>query len=101
MFHSGTSAIRLYADNTIEVKGQRMTSITFVLASDNGYRYTTVKPSTGSISPAQAEGDKSFTWIGDASSVTFTVGHDATLGSEGSSKRGQVRFTQIDITPAK
>ena len=99
-FHSGTSAIRLYADNTIEIKGQRMTSIKFTLSSDNGYRYTTVQPSTGTISPAQAEGDTSFTWVGDASSVTFTIGHDATLGSEGSSKRGQVRFTQIDITPA-
>ena len=99
-FHSGTSAIRLYADNTIEIKGQRMTSIKFTLSSDNGYRYTTVQPSTGTISPTQAEGDTSFTWVGDASSVTFTIGHDATLGSEGSSKRGQVRFTQIDITPA-
>ncbi|MBD5213291.1 MAG: hypothetical protein HDS75_00525 [Bacteroidales bacterium] len=95
--HSGTSAIRLYADNTIEISGPTMTSITFTLASDAAFRYTTVDCSTGSISPTQAEGDTSFTWVGDASSVTFTVGHDATLGTDGADKRGQIRFTQLDI----
>lgn len=95
--HAGTSAIRLYADNTMAISGSTMTSITFTLASDAAYRYTTVACSTGSITPAQAEGDTSFTWVGNASSVTFTVGHDATLGTDGADKRGQIRFTQIDI----
>ncbi len=99
--HASSSAVRLYADNTIQIKGGRMTSIVFKIASTNKARYTTVTPSTGSITPAQAEGDTSFTWVGDASSVTFTVGHDATLGSDGSGKRGQIHFTQIDITAAK
>ncbi len=52
---------------------------------------------TGEISPAQTADDTSFTWVGNASSVTFTVGHDATLGTDGADKRGQIRFTQIDI----
>lgn len=99
-YNEKTAAIRLYADNTMEVSGQRMTKITFTLSSDAGYRYTTVTPSTGSITPAQATGDTSFTWVGDASSVTFTVGHDATLGSE-SDKRGQIRFTKLEIVTAK
>ncbi len=99
--HAGTSAIRLYADNTMQVSGGRMTKIVFTLASDAGYRYTEMTPSTGAISPAQAEGDTSFTWVGDASSVTFTVGHDATLGSDGADKRGQIRFTQLEITAAE
>ncbi len=99
--HAGTSAIRLYADNTIEISGGRMAKITFTLASDAGGRYTTMTPSTGEISPAQAAGDTSFTWVGDATSVTFTVGHDATLGTDGSGARGQVRFTSISIAQAK
>ena len=105
---SGTSnptiaggSVRLYADNTMKVSGTRMSKIVFTLSSDAKLRYTTVACSTGEISPAQAEGDTSFTWIGDASEVTFTVGHDATLGTDGPSKRGQIRFTALDITSAK
>lgn len=100
MYHANTTAVRIYAKNTISISGTRMTKIVFTLASDAGYRYTTVTPSTGSISPAQASGDTSFTWVGDATEVTFTVGDIATLGTE-STKPGQIRFTAIDITPAK
>ncbi len=99
--HSGTSAIRLYADNTMEISGSRMTKIVITLAKDASGRYTTLTPSTGKMEPAQAAGDTSCTWVGDATSVTFTVGHDATLGTDGPSKRGQVRFTALQITPAK
>lgn len=99
--HAATSAVRLYADNTMEISGGRMTTITFTLTSDNAARYTTITPSTGTITPAQATGDTTVTWVGDATSVTFTVGHDATLGSDGPSKRGQFRFTNVAITPAK
>ena len=95
--HASTSAVRLYNGNTISFAGAGLTSIKFVLAKDAGFRYTTVQCSTGSISPAQAEGDTEFTWVGDASEVTFTVDADATLGSDGPEKRGQIRFTQIDI----
>lgn len=100
-FHAGSSAVRLYADNTMEVAGGRMAKIVFKLANTMKYRYTTVTPSTGTISPAQAEGDTEFTWVGDAESVTFTIGHDATLGSDGPEKRGQIHFTQLDIYQAK
>ena len=99
--HAGTSAVRLYADNTMAVSGGRMTKIVFTLASDAAGRYTYMTPSTGTITPAQAAGDTSFTWVGDATEVTFTVGHDADLGTDGSSKRGQVRFTKLEITAAK
>jgi len=99
--HASTSAVRLYNGNTISFAGAGLTSIKFVLAKDAGFRYTTVQCSTGSISPAQAEGDTEFTWVGDASEVTFTVDADATLGSDGPEKRGQIRFTQIGITAAR
>ncbi len=99
--HAATEAVRLYNGNTLSISGGTMTAITFTLAKDAGFRYTTVQCSTGSISPAQAEGDTSFTWVGNASEVTFTVDADATLGSDGPEKRGQIRFTQIGITAAK
>lgn len=98
--HSGTSAIRLYADNSISVNGGRMAKIVFTLARDAGYRYTDFTPSTGTLSPAQAAGDTSVTWVGDASDVTFTVGATATMGSE-EGKPGQIRFTKIEIFPAE
>lgn len=99
--NAGTSAIRLYAKNTMKINGGTMTKIVVTLAKDAGYRYTTVTPSTGEISPAQATGDTSFTWVGNASEVIFTVGDYATMGSDGASKAGQIRFTSVEITPAK
>ena len=75
--------------------------IVFNIASTNKFRYTTFTPNTGTLSPAQASGDTSVTWLGNATSVTFTVGHDATLGSDGASKRGQIHISDIVIYPAK
>lgn len=54
--HAGTSAIRLYAGNTLNIKGAGMAKIVFTLAKDAGYRYTDFTPSTGSLNPAQAAG---------------------------------------------
>ena len=97
VYNAGTSAVRLYAANTISVAGSGLTSITFNLASDAHFRYTTVECSTGAITPTQAKGDTSFTWVGNASEVTFTVGEQATLGDDGESKKGQIRFTSLSI----
>ncbi|MDE6525729.1 MAG: hypothetical protein K2L75_00605, partial [Muribaculaceae bacterium] len=97
VYNAGTSAARLYAGNTISIAGSDLKSITFNLSSDAHFRYTTVECSTGSISPAQAKGDTSFTWVGDASEVSFTVGEQATLGDDGDSKKGQIRFTSLNI----
>lgn len=96
-YHANTTAIRLYADNTMAISGKKMNKIVFTLASDAKFRYTTLTPSTGKINPAQTADDTEITWEGSASEVTFTVGHDATLGSDGPEKRGQVRFTAIKI----
>lgn len=101
MIHSSGN-VRMYADNQLTVScSGKIAKIVFEIASSNSYRYTTFAPSTGKLDPAQAEGDTSVTWVGDASSVTFTVGHDATLGSDGSGKRGQIHFSKILIYPAE
>lgn len=98
--HTGTSAIRLYANNTMKISGAAMSKIVITLASDAGYRYTDFTPSTGKIEPAQAKDDKTITWVGNATEVTFTVGAIATYGSE-NTKPGQIRFTSTTIYPSK
>ncbi len=101
MFHEKSGAMRLYADNELTISGGNISKIVFEIASTNSYRYTTFTPDTGALNPAQAVGDTSVTWEGNASSITFTVGHDADLGSDGSSKRGQIHISKIYIYPAK
>ncbi|MCM1519487.1 MAG: DUF5689 domain-containing protein [Lachnoclostridium sp.] len=96
-YHTGSSAIRLYADNTIEISGKQINKIIFTIASTNSYRYTTFTPSTGKLNPEQKQGDTQVVWEGNSSNVTFTVGHDATLGSDGSGARGQIHISAITI----
>lgn len=94
--------LRAYADNQLTVSGSgKIAKIVFEIASTNKFRYTTFTPDNGTLNPAQASGDTSITWVGDSSSVTFTVGHDATLGSDGAAKRGQIHISKILIYPAK
>ena len=95
--HAGTNAIRLYAKGSIAISGENISKIVFTLAKDAGYRYTTFTPSTGDLNPAQAVGDVAITWEGSSSSVTFTVGEKATMGSDGAEKNGQIRFTEVTI----
>ncbi|MDE5628864.1 MAG: hypothetical protein K2I69_04815 [Muribaculaceae bacterium] len=94
-----TADMRLYAKNSLQIQGGRMTKIVFTLGSVTT-RYTTFTPSTGTLSPAQAEGDTTITWVGDATDVTFTVGDTALYGAE-AGKPGQIRFTKIEITAAE
>lgn len=96
-FHEKTQAIRLYANGTLTVSGAKIAKIVFTLASDAKYRYTTFTPSVGTLNPAQAAEDTQITWEGDATEVTFTVGEKATLGSDGETKAGQIRFASITI----
>ena len=98
--YNDETTIRLYADNTFTISGAAMAKIVFTLNTGTGSkRYTTFTPNTGSVAEQKAD-DTAITWSGDATSVTFTVGHDATLGSEGATKRGQVHISGIEIYPA-
>ncbi|MGN1226575.1 MAG: BACON domain-containing protein [Candidatus Cryptobacteroides sp.] len=90
------NGIRAYAKATIVVKGPAFSEVTVVLASDGGFRYTTVTADSGQVGE-QALGDKQFTWTGSATSVEFTVGDKATLGSDGETKAGQIRFNKIIV----
>lgn len=88
--------IRAYAKATIVVSGPNMSSISIVLSSDGGLRYTTVTADCGEVA-AQAKGDTEVRWSGSSESVSFTVGDYATLGSDGESKAGQIRFNKITV----
>lgn len=91
-------SLRLYADNTMTIYGGKLTRIEFVIASTNSNRYTTLTASTGTVAEQSAYVDGTVvTWTGDANEVTFTVGHDATLGSDGSTSRGQIHVSEIII----
>ena len=95
-YHAATAALRLYAKNDLTISGKEIEKIVFTLAKDAKYRYTTFKPSVGTMAP-QAKGDTQMTWTGDASSITFTVGEKATLGEDGDTKAGQIRISKIEI----
>ena len=86
--------IRAYAKATIVVSGPAMSSISIVLASDAGFRYCEITADCGDVA-AQAVGDTEVRWSGSSETVTFTVGDYATLGSDGESKAGQLRFNKI------
>lgn len=95
-YHAATAALRLYAKNDLTISGKEIEKIVFTLAKDAKYRYTTFKPSVGTMA-TQAKGDTQMTWTGDASSITFTVGEKATLGEDGDTKAGQIRISKIEI----
>ncbi|MBP3638650.1 MAG: hypothetical protein J6J20_02060 [Muribaculaceae bacterium] len=90
-------SIRLYAKGTITISGGDLTNVVIALASDAGFRYTTVTANTGTVA-AQAENDTEVKWTGNTTKLVLTVGDFATLGSDGASKAGQLRFTEITIS---
>lgn len=91
------SDLRIYTGNTLTIKAaQPMTEIVFTISTQGLKRLAPITASTGTIA-TQAVGDATVTWTGNATEVTFEVGNDAEYGSDGSSKRGQLDFTQLDI----
>lgn len=99
--YNGVGTLRVYANNTVNIKGAAMGKIVFTLNTSTGARrYTAFTPSTGKLDPAQASGDASITWTGNSGDVTFTVGATTTLGTE-SGKPGQVHISAIEIYPVK
>ncbi|MGM9765503.1 MAG: BACON domain-containing protein [Candidatus Cryptobacteroides sp.] len=89
---------RVYAKGsvTISTTGSPMTSIVFNISTQGLKRLAPITADTGTVA-AQAVGDKTVTWSGSATSVTFTVGEQADYGSDGSSKAGQLDFDSIEI----
>ena len=97
-YNSTGRDVRLYAKNQITISASStITQIVFNLSTQGEKRLAPIKASEGTIA-TQNLGDKKVTWTGSATSVTFTVGGNATYGSDGASKAGQLCFTSVDIT---
>ena len=90
-------SIRLYAKGTITISGGDLSKVVITLASDAKYRYCAVTANEGAVA-TQAQGDAEVTWTGNTTKLVLTVGDFATLGSDGASKAGQLRFTEITIS---
>ncbi len=91
--------VRIYAKGTFTVASTNgnMSQIVFHISTQGKKRLTSITPNVGQVA-AQAVGDETVTWTGDASRVIFTVGEKAIYGSDGESKAGQFDFTSFDVT---
>ena len=97
-YNTTGSDVRLYAKNQITISASStITQIVFNLSTQGEKRLAPIKASEGTIA-TQNSGDKKVTWTGSATSVTFTVGANATYGTDGASKAGQLCFTSVNIT---
>lgn len=95
--YASNGEVRAYAKNTlmIQANGANITSISFTISEQGLKRLTDVTPSTGAIAQ---QGANPLVWNGSAASVTFTVGDQATYGSDGASKAGQFIWSSLVIT---
>ncbi len=88
--------LRIYAKGTVEISSsENMTAIEFGISTQGRKRLTTITASEGSMTSVDSLLTR---WEGSATSVTFTVGEKATLGSDGSNKAGQLCFTAVKVT---
>ncbi|MBQ3765335.1 MAG: hypothetical protein II874_01165 [Bacteroidales bacterium] len=90
---------RAYAKATINVKNTKnvnMTKLVFNVSTAGLKRLAPITASVGEVA-AQAIGDKTVTWTGEATEVTFTVGEKANYGSDGETKAGQLCFDSINV----
>ena len=82
--------LRLYADNTLRIeslKGEKITSITFVIGGNGHYKLAELTPSTGAMDEPYLGKDATdmfkeyrLFWKGETTDVTFTVGHNCQYG---------------------
>lgn len=92
--------MRIYAKGTLTIStssSDPMTSIVFNISAQGLKRLAPITASTGTIA-TQASGDKTVTWTGSATEITFTVGEKANYGSDGDTKGGQLDFDSVVIT---
>lgn len=91
--------VRAYAKATITVKNTKsinMTKLVFIVSTAGLKRLAPITASVGEVA-AQTTGDKTVTWTGEATEVTFTVGDKANYGSDGTEKAGQLCFDSINV----
>ena len=89
---------RIYAKGTITATCSTgtLTRIVFTVSAQGLKRLTDLTPSTGTVTIA--DDHSTITWEGNASEIVMTVGSSAVYGTDGSSKAGQICFTEFTAT---
>lgn len=102
VYKAKNKEVRFYALNTLTITapndGEPMTQLVFTLSKQGKEEQAVITASDGSVEP-QTVGNNTVTWIGNAYSVTFTVGETNSLHTDGIvDGSGQFDFTQVDIS---
>ena len=89
---------RIYAKGSITAtcSAGNLTKIVFTVSAQGKKRLTDLTPSVGTVTIA--DDHNTITWEGNAAEVVMTVGDQAVYGTEGSSKAGQICFTDFEAT---
>ena len=89
---------RVYAKGSITAtcSAGNLTKIVFTVSAQGKKRLTDLTPSVGTVTIA--DDHSTITWEGNAAEVVMTVGDQAVYGTEGSSKAGQICFTDFEAT---
>lgn len=99
-FVASGSDLRIYAKGTVTIASpndEEMTKIVFNISTQGKKRLAPITASVGTIA-TQASEDETVTWTGSATEVKFTVGDNADYGSDGSTNRGQLCFSTMNMT---
>lgn len=91
--------VRIYAKGSLTIaapEGVTLEAISFNISTAGKKRLTTITCSDGTMTQP-GNGSYVTDWAGHTSSVTFTVGDNATLGTE-NTKAGQLDFDAVTIT---
>ncbi len=87
---------RAYAKSTVTIKNTtKMSGLQFNISSQGKKRLAEVTASAGKVIVNPSTWI--VTWTGDAEEVTFTVGDNATYGTEGATKHGQLCFDKVGV----
>ncbi len=96
-YYTNGTDIRMYAKNTMVIKGTGMTKMEFTLSDVK--RACDVTASVGSMSYDVA--GKLYTWTGSADEVTFTVPDQSNAQATEANKPAQFRWNKVVITGEK
>lgn len=99
-YNTNGKDLRIYAKGTLTIaapEGVTLEAISFNISTAGKKRLTTITASEGTMTQP-GNGSYVTDWAGNTNSVTFTVGDQATLGTDGSSKAGQLDFDKVTVT---
>lgn len=99
-YNSSKKDLRIYAKGSLTIaapEGVTLEAISFNISAQGKKRLTTITATEGTVTQP-GNGSYETSWAGNTSSVTFTVGDKATLGTDGADAAGQLDFDAVTIT---